>query len=171
MPPCLGLCFGLFRFAVAACVLISLQGAPQAQADTHSKPQTGAAPLKLATWNLEHLADTDGEGCKPRGPEDYERLKAYADQLDADIVAVQEVENATALARVFDPKEWHFEISRRPNETPAPECWHRPGANLITQRTGFASARIILFCPTRSTALGRTTRRSCRSRKRSQALK
>ena len=130
----------VLRFAgvLAGLVLMSLQGAAEARAEAQTGSQTEPRSLKLAAWNLEHLADTDGEGCKPRGPEDYQRLKAYAEQLDADIVAVQEVENAKALARVFDPEQWTFEVSTRPNETPAPECWDRPGANLITQRTGFA---------------------------------
>lgn len=124
-------------FTAFVCVLISLC-AGEAWAEPHTRAQAETRPLKLTAWNLEHLADTDNEGCKPRAPKDYERLKRIAAKLDADIVAVQEVENENALARVFDPEKWRFEISTRPDESPAPECWHRPGASLITQRTGFA---------------------------------
>src|SRR5690606_22954926 len=31
-------------------------------------------PLKIAAWNLEHLAQADGEGCRPRGEADYAAL-------------------------------------------------------------------------------------------------
>jgi hypothetical protein len=48
--------------------------------------------LTLATWNLEHLAEKDGMGCRPRTAQDYALLKAYAEQLNAVIVAVQEVD-------------------------------------------------------------------------------
>jgi predicted secreted acid phosphatase/endonuclease/exonuclease/phosphatase family metal-dependent hydrolase len=98
------------------------------------------APLNLtvASWNLEHLADTNEEGCRPRKDTDYDLLKRYAEKLGADVVAVQEVENAAALARVFDPAVWSLEISTRPDQNPSGTCSGMPGHNLITQRTGFA---------------------------------
>jgi endonuclease/exonuclease/phosphatase family metal-dependent hydrolase len=65
-----------------------------------------ADPIKIATWNLEHLAERNGEGCRPRTDADYETLRRYADRLDADIVAFQEVESASAAARVFDPNKY-----------------------------------------------------------------
>lgn len=104
-----------------------------------------ARALRLATWNLDHLAETNGEGCRPRTQADYEILRRYAEKLNADIVAVQNVENGRALARVFDPETWNLEISRRPTQSPPRECPNRPGSNLITQRTGFAVKKPIRY--------------------------
>lgn len=81
-----------------------------------------AETLKVATWNIEHLRAAPGEGSNPRTAEDYERLSRYADALNADIVALQEVEGEAAAARVFDPDEYDFFFSGR----------NHP------QRTGFA---------------------------------
>jgi hypothetical protein len=87
---------------------------------------------------MEHLADSDGEGCRPRNYADYQLLKQYAEILAADVVAVQEVEKEQALARVFDPTVWSLEISRRSDQVPAAPCRDDPDHKLITQRTGFA---------------------------------
>ncbi|WP_051334492.1 hypothetical protein [Bradyrhizobium sp. Ai1a-2] len=43
-----------------------------------------ANALKLASWNMEHLADGDGEGCRPRQAADYLALRQHADRLGAD---------------------------------------------------------------------------------------
>ena len=42
-----------------------------------------AHSLKMATWNIEHLRDTNGEGPNPRDQADFDRLKGYAEVLDA----------------------------------------------------------------------------------------
>ena len=81
--------------------------------------------LKLATWNLEWLHRTDASGAVPRDAEDYERLRRYADALDADVVALQEVDGERAAARVFSPERYHIHVS----------------AQNIPQRTGFAYKR------------------------------
>lgn len=122
------------RFAAAVFALALLSSAGGA----HGDARKDASSLKLATWNLEHLAARDGAGCKPREAKDYARLKRIAEKLDADVVAVQEVESEAALARVFDPRDWDLEVSTRPDEVPAPLCRDRPGEALVTQRTGFA---------------------------------
>jgi endonuclease/exonuclease/phosphatase family metal-dependent hydrolase len=72
-----------------------------------------AAPLKIATWNIEHLRAAPNAGPNPRTEADYQRLAAYAEQLDADVVALQEVEGAAAAARIFDPEEYDFFFSNR----------------------------------------------------------
>ena len=106
---------------------------------------TDVQALKLASWNMEHLADADGEGCRPRKPEDYLALKRHADRINADIIAVQEVENEQALARVFDPELWSFEIARNPDqETPRP-CAGMADKTIITQRAGFAIKKLIKY--------------------------
>ncbi len=101
-------------------------------------PVSAIAALKIATWNLEHLAEQNEEGCKPRTENDYLTLKRYAESLNADIVSFQEVENRRAAERVFDPEIYNIEISTRPPRQAQVECWHRPGHYLLHHRTGFA---------------------------------
>ncbi|MEN9580100.1 MAG: hypothetical protein RJA70_3109 [Pseudomonadota bacterium] len=71
--------------------------------------------LKLATWNIEWLNDTPGQGKLKRTDQDYERLRSYAKKLDADLVALQEVNGAEAARRVFDEQEYSFHFSARAN--------------------------------------------------------
>ncbi len=88
--------------------------------------RSGAAPaaprpLRIATWNLQWLVDAqtaraariacrDGAAAAlpcdvvrelPRNSADLARLAAYARQLDADVVAFQEVQNERIARRVF----------------------------------------------------------------------
>ncbi len=78
--------------------------------------------IRVASWNMEHLRDTNGEGKRPRTENDYHLLREHAQGLAADVVAVQEVENTAALGRVFDPAQYRLLVSNRPH----------------AQRTGFA---------------------------------
>ena len=57
-----------------------------------------------------------------RDSDDYRRLEAIADRLNADVVALQEVDGEAAAAEVFDVSEYDFFFSSRNN----------------TQLTGFA---------------------------------
>ena len=84
-----------------------------------------AHSLKVATWNIEHLRDGIGEGSNPRDQADFDRLKAYTEVLDADVIALQEVENEAAVERVFDPAKYQIFVESRNS----------------TQRTGFAVRR------------------------------
>ncbi|WP_338663815.1 endonuclease/exonuclease/phosphatase family protein [Pararoseomonas sp. SCSIO 73927] len=74
----------------------------------------GAAELKLATWNLEWLtARPAGDPALPRDlvrrdPADLARLRAYAARLEADVLAIQEVDGPEAAALVLDPARWSF---------------------------------------------------------------
>lgn len=86
-----------------------------------------AETIKIATWNIQHLRDSVGEGNNPRQDADYLLLHKYATSLGADIVAVQEVENEVALGKVFDPALYRFFISNRSDP----------------QRTGFAVRKSI----------------------------
>ena len=102
-------------------------------------PQTGSGEeLRIAAWNLEHLDDSDGAGCVGRNATDYEVLARRIAELDADIVAFQEVENEAAAHRVFPASDWHVEVSRRPLMEESPACWDRPQAQLGHLATGFA---------------------------------
>jgi endonuclease/exonuclease/phosphatase family metal-dependent hydrolase len=94
-----------------------------------------AEGLKLATWNLEWLtARAAGDPAlpadvRPKSVEDVARLARYAAYLDADVVALQEVDGPGIAAKVFPPAKYvlHFTGDR------------------VVQRTGFAVRRSIAF--------------------------
>ncbi len=73
-----------------------------------------AEPLKIATWNIENL--TVGAN------KDYLSLQDYAKDLDADIIALQEVDGKEAAEQIFNSGGFNFYFSSRNNP----------------QRTGFA---------------------------------
>ncbi len=83
--------------------------------------------IRIATWNIEHLRAENGVGHVPRIDADYRALRKFSEALDADIVALQEVDGARAAARVFDASEYNFFFSRRDD----------------VQRTGFAVRKTI----------------------------
>ena len=67
------------------------------------------AELKLATWNLEWLTTNDRDlpaDVHPKQPEDIDLLRRYAGELDADVIAVQEVDGPAIAARVFPPDRY-----------------------------------------------------------------
>lgn len=93
----------------------------------------GATELKLATWNIAWLTlrpPGDPEvprGQVPRTLADLAGLAAYARRLDADVVALQEVDGPEAAAAVFDPATYAFFFAREDD----------------VQRTGFAVRRTL----------------------------
>ena len=105
----------------------------------------GAEALRIAAWNLEHLKDTNLEGCVPRVEADYAAITRQVEALDADIVAFQEVENEAAARRVFPPSEWQIEVSTRPVPASNRTCRERPEALLGHLATGFAIRRGIPY--------------------------
>ena len=92
--------------------------------------------VRLATWNLEHLAEDGGDGCRPRSDADYARLRKHAARLNADLIALQEVENEAAVARLFDPDSYAIEVARGPDRDLG-VCRQRSGQCRTMQRTGF----------------------------------
>ena len=66
-----------------------------------------AAELKIATWNLNWLTTRPAgdrslpADVTPRAPEDFDRLANYAHDLNADVIALEEVDGATAASRLF----------------------------------------------------------------------
>ena len=68
-----------------------------------------AAQLRVATWNIQYLSDL---GERKRQPEDYERLRQIAERLEADVIALQEVDDAF-VEKVFGPDTYHLELSGR----------------------------------------------------------
>jgi endonuclease/exonuclease/phosphatase family metal-dependent hydrolase len=111
--------------------------------------RTEPAPrdLKIATWNLEHLAESEGVGCRARNASDYQSLRRYADQLDADVIAFEEVESEAAAARVFPPDRYTIVISGRPESGRRGTCNDRSGIGpeLRSQKVGFAVRKGIAF--------------------------
>jgi exonuclease III len=72
-----------------------------------------ADTLKIATWNIEHLRDGIGEGPNARQEADFERLALYAEILDADVIAFQEIETLQAARKVFKPTSYQLFIENR----------------------------------------------------------
>ncbi|MGV9009982.1 endonuclease/exonuclease/phosphatase family protein [Brevundimonas sp.] len=103
------------------------------------------APLRLAAWNIEHLAEANGTGCRPRTDADYQALRAYAEALDADVVAVQEVESRAAVERVFDPSRYTVVVEERVSSGRGGACRGRDGLSIRDQRTGFAIRKGLAF--------------------------
>ena len=100
----------------------------------------GKSELVLATWNLEHLAADEGAGCRPRSAADYADLRAVAERLAADVIALQEVESVHAVARVFDPARFDIYLSDR-RVTMRDACRGRPRQLRTALDTGFAIDR------------------------------
>ena len=73
--------------------------------------------LKLATWNLEWLtARPDGDpslpdDAHPKLPEDVATLAGYARHLDADAVAIEEVDGPEIAARIFPADRYRIEMT------------------------------------------------------------
>ena len=73
-----------------------------------------SSKVHFVAWNMEHLAENFGEGCVPRVEEDYAAMRDFAQTIKADVVALQEVESAKAVARVFPEEDWNIIVSDRP---------------------------------------------------------
>ncbi len=96
---------------------------------------THAAELKLATWNLEWLTPRPaGDRALPRDvtpkqPADIAVLRGYAEQLNADVIAIQEIDGADIAAKIFPPDRYVIHLT----------------ADRVIQRTGFAVRRNLSF--------------------------
>lgn len=107
-----------------------------------------ADPLHIATWNVEHLNEENDAGCIPRSEDDYEYIAGRITGLGADVVAIQEVESATAAYRVFPESEWQIVMSDRPNNRGndgGSICWGTEDKRLRHQATGIAIRRGVDF--------------------------
>ncbi|MFT9017868.1 endonuclease/exonuclease/phosphatase family protein [Acetobacter malorum] len=85
--------------------------------DASSVPATTAParPLKLATWNMEWLMAEDGRLTATAPPDrphrtaaDFEKLAAYAQHLDADLVGLQEVDATATAERIFPARTYQI---------------------------------------------------------------
>ncbi len=75
-----------------------------------------ASQLKIASWNIEWLDTTPVQRQQKRSDADYETLAAYARQLDADVIAFQEVADTVSAAKLFSADEYQLFISSRDND-------------------------------------------------------
>lgn len=79
-----------------------------------------AKPIRIATWNLYNLHDVPDEplrkGAPARSRDDYALLRKYAERLDADVIALQEVNGPAAAALVFPESEYELHFSGRYTE-------------------------------------------------------
>ena len=97
--------------------------------------------------HVEHLAERNGSGCRPRTDADYAAMRAYVDALAADVIAFQEVESRAAAERVFDPARYTIEIEQRVGTGRKGDCGggDRAGLTVNAQRTGFAIRKGLAF--------------------------
>ena len=119
------------------------------------------AELKIATWNLEWLTDRPDGGhmlppdAHPKRPEDIVTLAGYAAQLDADVIAIEEVDGRDIAARIFPPDRYSIHMTRdhvvqrvglvvrrgleydvNPDDTALTVPGHGPGTGLGRLRSG-----------------------------------
>jgi len=127
--------------------LISIASALALAACSHGQSTAPNEPasLKLASWNMEHLAEADGSGCRPRTETDYAAMREYVAGLGADVIAFQEVESKAAAERVFDPAVYTVVIEDRVGEDRRGACRGLEGLTINAQRTGFAIRKGIPF--------------------------
>ena len=77
-----------------------------------------AEDLKIATWNLNWLTTRQsGDSALPpdvqtRNDEDFDRLGQYAQDLNADVIAVQEVDGFRAASKLFPRDRYSIHMTR-----------------------------------------------------------
>jgi endonuclease/exonuclease/phosphatase family metal-dependent hydrolase len=78
----------------------------------------GAAEIRIATWNIAWLTTKPAghpdlpRDHRPRETSDFTLLQRYAQRLNADVVAIQEVDGELAAARVFDARQYEFHLTQ-----------------------------------------------------------
>jgi endonuclease/exonuclease/phosphatase family metal-dependent hydrolase len=76
-----------------------------------------AAELKIATWNLDWLTTrVTGDPELPsdvttRSDEDFVRLAQYAKELDADVIAIEEIDGFSAASKVFPKGQYSIHMT------------------------------------------------------------
>ena len=74
-----------------------------------------ADELKVSTWNLEWLTNSPEDlpsDVSPKPPSGIAALHRYADQLDADVIAIEEVDGPAIAAQVFSPQRYQIFMTR-----------------------------------------------------------
>ena len=91
---------------------------------------SAAEELTIATWNMSWLTGTLNSGNHPRDDDDFDVLAKYAQRLDADVIALQEISDEDGLSKVFGA-DYTFHLAGHPS----------------SQRTGFAVRTGVSFTP------------------------
>ncbi len=77
-----------------------------------------AAELKIATWNLDWLTTRSAgdrslpSDVTPRSEEDFNRLAQYAQKLNADVIAIEEVDGFAAASKIFPRDAYSIHMTR-----------------------------------------------------------
>jgi endonuclease/exonuclease/phosphatase family metal-dependent hydrolase len=77
-----------------------------------------AADLKIATWNLDWLTTREAGDRRlpadvvPRSAGDFDLLAAYAQELNADVVAIEEVDGSAAAMKLFPRDRYSIHMTR-----------------------------------------------------------
>ena len=90
-----------------------------------------AQEIKLATWNIAWLTTKPAghpdlpQNLTIRTEQDFARLRAYAERLAADVIALQEVDGPLAAARVFDATAYDFHFPAESDVQRAGFAWRK----------------------------------------------
>lgn len=98
---------------IGVAAALSLQACSSPQAST--KAAERVAPIKVATWNMEHFTYPLNAGCRPRSEAELTAMKAYIAKVDADVYGVEEVASEQALRQLFPEDSWQIVFSARPD--------------------------------------------------------
>jgi endonuclease/exonuclease/phosphatase family metal-dependent hydrolase len=134
----------MMKASIVLVAIALLAGACTGTPNPGTGPTAGPT-IKLAAWNMEHLAESNGSGCRPRTDADYAEMRAYVADLGADVIAIQEVESQAAAERVFDPALYTVVIEDRVGTNRGGFCRGREGLTINAQRTGFAIRKGVPF--------------------------
>ena len=102
----------------------------------------------IATWNVEHLTLPMSDGCRARTSEEITKLKEYSKSINADIIALQEVDSREAVAALFPNDGWQIVMSARP-DSQSYDC-RNSKATSTQQKVAFAVRRGIEILNTKN---------------------
>ena len=92
----------MFRAIVIAAALVALAAPALSQSDT----------IRFGGWNITNLHHESGvplrDGAKARDDIDFDNLRQFAEGLNLDIVALQEIGSPAALTRVFPESDYYL---------------------------------------------------------------
>src|SRR4051812_172066 len=110
---CILLALGLLqcRSASEPAAPSAVEAPPAAVHAQTLEPRPPPRDLTIASWNLDWLNRRSQRGPVRRSASDYERLQRYAQRLQADVIAVQEVDGEEALRQVFSPVEYDYHLA------------------------------------------------------------
>jgi len=133
------------RLVASALILSTTACSAAASSPGGRIPTAQTKPLKVASWNLEFLAERNGAGCNPRDDADYAAMRRIVGSLDADVIAFQEAESIAAAARIFDPASYTIVMEARPGAASGTCGGEHPDQKVIRQAVGFAVRKGIVF--------------------------